>query len=90
VTRASSTDHADLYRKAARGAERARAGRRYGACIAIAQVGMNPSAFRDWFSPYADGGHGPAGIWWNFYDDGQAARILALCFMAAMVEAGDV
>lgn len=81
---------ADLYRRAADYLEERYADASvWGACWAIMHgadgTHADLGAFKDAFSP--DLGFGS--YWWGFSHDEHSARILALHFMAEMVETGD-
>lgn len=57
-------------------------------CCMVGEVGglQRRVDYAEMFRPE---GHPPDGSWGVLWDDIDACRVLALCFMAAMVEAGD-
>jgi hypothetical protein len=84
----------DGYRNSAKLIEEGKEDHLRGACcIAMDQIAMidgdvnNVQVFYDLFKP----NEGHNALWWGekWEDDARSCRILALCFMAALVEAGD-
>jgi hypothetical protein len=93
-TSTDTTTSSVVYKEAARLVEID--GPKWGACRQINQaaIGHEPpdkcthmNRFKEVFAPE---GHGCGTFWWGFNESGVNERIVALCFMAAMVEAGDV
>ena len=96
---ATSTDRTAAFLRAA---ERTYVEAKWGACVYISggethhdhlpveawQAHPEVLAFSLLFRP---DGFGDLGLWWESGDEDadNAARVIALCFMAAMVEAGD-
>lgn len=90
---APSTEGANLYRRAAKIAEESTCV----ACFAL-QLASNhgpyggpPSLFKKFQKLFQPRRLPASGGWWGDVDnqDKQGARILGLCFMAAILEAGD-
>ena len=82
----ASTDAA-VYREAARQIEE---GIQIWTCNALECLGASPIPYAALFKPEDEHFDGSWGTRWSdSYEERQDCRILALCFMAAMVEAGD-